>query len=99
MARIAVIDEDIRGWVDEHMEELKKRYVEIKKAGINGDLPELTTDQLIAAYCKSNNCDLFTADKKSYTSYFDSTLRVVEISEYARWETGKKSIFLIKSML
>jgi len=70
--RIAVIDEDSRGCAIENSRDLKNGYSRVLTAGKNGDLPELSSDPLIASYCKENKCDLFTADKRSYTNYFDS---------------------------
>jgi hypothetical protein len=94
----AVIDEDIRGWADEHNEDLKKIYSSILKAGQNGDLPQLSSDQLIASYCKKERCDLFTADKKFYTDYFDSAVQTIQITDYDFWKTGKKPVFLIRML-
>jgi hypothetical protein len=91
----AVIDEDIRGWADEHDEDLKRHYSSILTAGQNGDLPELSSDPLIAAYCKKEKCDLFTGDKKFYIDYFDTDVQTIQITDYGFWETGKKPIFLI----
>ena len=93
--RIAVIDEDIRGWAKKHEGELRETYSDLLKAGKNGDLPELSSDPLIASYCKRKKCDLFTADKKSYTHYFGSDKCPIQIMEYGSEESGKK-IFLIQ---
>lgn len=94
--RIAVIDEDIRGWAKKHEEELRGTYSDLLKAGKNGDLPELSSDPLIASYCKHKKFDLFTADKKSYTHYFSSDKCPIQIREYGFEESGKKTIFLIQ---
>ena len=93
---IAIIDEDIRGWADENMEYLKSKYSGVLKAGKNGDLPLLVSDPLIASYCKSEKCDLFTGDKKSYTHYFDSDVHTIQISKFEYGKERKKPIFLIR---
>lgn len=63
---------------------------------MNGDLPELSSDPLIASYCKQKKYDLFTADKKSYTHYFSSDKCPIKISEYEVEQSGGKKIYLIQ---
>ena len=96
MARDAVIDEDVRGWFltdnRSHLDGYEKAYT----AGTNGDLPWLDSDGKIATFCKENNCDLFTSDKKSYTSYFDAKIKTIQITNHAYWRDGKKPIFMIR---
>ena len=96
MARTALIDEDIGGWFTTDNRGTLNGYEKAYTVGINGDLPWLDSDEKIAAFCKGNNCDLFTSDEKSYTNYFDAKIHTIQITKYAFWRDGKKPIFMIR---
>jgi hypothetical protein len=96
MGRDAVIDENIRGWFLNDNRGQLPGYEKTFTAGMNGDLPWLDSDDKIATFCKENNCDLFTSDKKSYTNYFDAKIKTIQITRHAYWRDGKRPIFLIR---
>ncbi|TLY01647.1 MAG: hypothetical protein E6K92_07850 [Thaumarchaeota archaeon] len=96
MVRDALIDEDIRGWFINDNRAHLEAYGATYTAGKNGDLPWLDSDDKIATFCKENNCDLFTSDKKSYTNYFDAKIQTIQITKYAFWRDGKRPIFMIR---
>jgi hypothetical protein len=96
MGRDAVIDENIRGWFLNDNRGQLQGYEKTFTAGVNGDLPWLDSDDKIATFCKENNCDLFTSDKKSYTNYFDAKIKTIQITRHAYWRDGKRPIFLIR---
>lgn len=97
MARTAVIDEDIRGWVMNDNRGNLTGYEKILYVGKNGDLPWLDSDGKVASFCKENDYDLFTSDKKSYTHYFDDNeIHTIQITRHAFWRDGKKPIFMLR---
>ena len=96
MGQNAVVDEDIRGWLQIDNRGRLEGYDQTLTAGINGDLPRLDSDEKIATFCKENGCDLFTSDKKSYTNYFDAKIHTIQITRYAFWREGKRPIFMIR---
>jgi hypothetical protein len=97
VASTAVIDEDIRGWVMNDNRGRLAGYEKILYAGKNGDLPWLDSDGKIGSFCRENDCDLFTSDKKSYTHYFDDNeIHTIQITKHAFWRDGKKPIFMIR---
>ena len=79
MLRDAVIDEDIRGWFMTDNKGHLDGYGKTFTAGKNGDLPWLDSDDKIATFCSENDCDLFTSDKKSYTSYLMRTYKLFKL--------------------
>ncbi len=98
MPRDAVIDENIRGWFMTDNRGQLEGYSKTYTAGVNGDLPWLDSDDKIATFCKENDCDLFTSDKKSYTSYFETEIKTIQITKHAFWRDGKRPIFKITIM-
>lgn len=95
LAHEAVIDEDIRGWFITDNRSQLAGYDRAFTAGKNGDLPWLDSDDKIATFCKENDCDLFTSDKKSYTNYFDAKIQTIQITRHTFWREGKRPIFKI----
>jgi hypothetical protein len=97
MARTAVIDEEIHGWVMNDNRGSLAGYEKVIYAGKNGDFNWLDSDGKLATFCKENDYDLFTSDRKSYTHYFDDNeIRTIQITKHAVWRDGKKPIFLIR---
>ena len=96
MSKKVVIDKDILGWADEERDVLLKRYESVLKVGIHPDLPQRTFDDKIASYCKINNCDLLTGDTKAHTHFFDAEIKTIQITKYAWWKKGDRSVYLIE---
>src|SRR5947208_15240292 len=93
---VVLFASDIRGWFINYTRVRIEGYGATSTAGKNGDLPWLDSDDKIATFCKENNCDLFTSDKKSYTNYFDAKIQTIQITKYAFWRDGKRPIFMIR---
>ena len=96
MVQRIVIDKDILGSLDE--KDLLRSYEKIYKVGDDPDLPQRSSDEEIASYCKNNNCDLLTGDKTAYTKYLRTGIKKVQISEYT-WlsrQKGDKPVYLIE---
>ena len=98
MVRDALIDEDISGWFVNDNRRHLEGYGKTFTTGMNGDLPWLDSDGKIATFCKENDCDLFTSDKKSCTNYFDAKIQTIQITKHAYWRDGKRHIFMIRIM-
>lgn len=97
MARTAVIDEEIHGWVTNDNRGSLPGYEKIIYAGKNGDFHWLDSDGKIATFCKENDYDLFATDKKSYAHYFDDNeIRTIQITKHSLWRDTKKLIFVIR---
>ncbi len=96
MGKNAIIDKDILGWGDEKSDEIKSRYEKVFQVSGHVELPETISDADLARYCRKNDCDLFTADQKSYRDYFESGVKKVQISRYDIWEKGHRPVFLIE---
>lgn len=91
-----VIDKDILGWADEHLEDLSKSYEEVLKIGQIPALPQRNSDVQTASFCKINGCDLLTGDGTAYTHYFNAGITAVQISRYGWYAKADKPIYLIK---
>ncbi len=97
MSRTAVIDEEIHGWVMNDNRGSLAGYEKVIYAGKNGDFSWLDSDGKLATFCKENDYDLFTSDKRSYTHYFDDNeIRAIQITKHAVWRDCKKPIFMIR---
>ena len=96
MGKNAIIDKDILGWGDEKSEEIKKHYEKVIQVSGHVELPETISDADLAKYCSEHNCDLFTADQKSYRDYFRVGVQKVQISRYDIWKKGERPVFLIE---
>jgi len=42
---------------------------------------QLDSDDKIATFCRENDCDLFTSDKKSCTNYFDAKIQTIQVTK------------------
>jgi len=96
MIRDALIDEELSDWLVIDNRGRLAGYGKTFTTGKNGDLPWLDSDGKVATFCKENNCDLFTSDKKPYTNYFDAKIQSIQISRYSYWRDGKRPILLIR---
>ena len=97
-----IIDKDILGWLNENKKRIKELYDDILPVGklISPiDLRnEKISDSKIAEYCIKNKCDLFTADKTSYLTWFNQTTGInkITITKFDYWKTGNRPILLIE---
>ena len=97
-----VVDKDILGWLTENKNRLKDLYEDIIPVGkLNSPIDlqdEKMTDGEIAEYCIKNKCDLFTADKTSYLTWFNQTTEInrITITKFDYWKTGNRPILLIE---
>ena len=102
MTNAVVVDHDVIGWAYENMQKIKSQYTNINIIGRNNSPEELmnsnTSDLNIAQYCLENNCDLITADKKSYIDWFNNTNGIDKliISKYDYWNGGQRPIIRIQ---
>ena len=97
-----VIDHDVIGWAHSNLQKLKARYNNIYIVGKDNSPEELMNNNIsdlnIAKYCLNNNCDLVTADKKSYVDWFNSYNGITKliISKFDYWYEGHRPILLIQ---
>ncbi len=97
-----VIDHDVIGWAHSNMQKIKAIYDTIYIVGTNNSPEELMNNNIsdlnIAKYCLNNECDLITADKKSYVDWFNSYNRINKliISKFDYWNEGNRPILLIQ---
>jgi len=97
-----VIDHDVIGWAYENMQKIKSQYTNINIIGKNSSPEELMNSNIsdlnIAQYCLENNCDLITADKKSYIDWFNKTNGIDKliVSKYDYWNGGQRPIIRIQ---
>ncbi len=54
-------------------------------------------DNVVAAYCKTNNCDLLTGDTTAYEEFFDVGVKTLQMERFD-WVKGRvnKKIYLIR---
>lgn len=94
MATNVVVDKGIEGWAKGQKERVGK-YHQVFQVGDAPALPERATDKEIAAFCKDNDCDLFTSDVTFYQDYFGVGVDKVQITKIDWWK--KKCILLIQT--
>jgi len=93
MARQVVIDRDILGWVDEHTDELSRKYQNVLPVSKHPDLPQRNSDVENAKYCKQNDCDMITGDTTAHTHFFEAGIKSVRITKMEPLKD--KDIYLI----
>jgi len=87
----------MRGWADENETKIHTDYEEILRVGIDPNPPQDSTDEIVAAYCEENNCDLLTGDQRFYTRLLTNTrVKAVQISKYDFDTSGGKQVYLVK---
>ena len=102
MTNAVVVDHDVIGWAYENMQKIKSQYTTINIIGKNSSPEELMNSNIsdlnIAQYCLENNCDLITADKKSYIDWFNKTngINKLIVSKYDYWNGGQRPIIRIQ---
>lgn len=94
VARNAVVDKGIEDWLEERKDSLKKKYSEIFQVGAHELLDERANDDVIARFCRDNDCDLFTPDMKFYEGFFKAEVKTLRVTNYDWWK--KKYILLIE---
>ena len=93
-----IIDHDIIGWAYRNMSKIKSQYDDINIIGKNNSSEELMNNNIsdlnIAKYCLKNNCDLITADTKSYIDWFNAYTGIDKliISKFDYWNEGQRPI-------
>ena len=84
------------------MSKIKSQYDDINIIGKNNASEELMNNNIsdlnIAKYCLKNNCDLITADTKSYIDWFNAYTGIDKliISKFDYWNEGQRPILLIQ---
>lgn len=102
MNNTVIIDHDVLGWAHNNMEKIKSNYSIIYQIGRNNSPLELQNNNVqdadIAYYCCKHNCDLITADKKSYLDWFNNINGIDKliISKYDYWNGGQRPIIRIE---
>ena len=92
-----VIDKVSLGWAKKHRSDLLKRgYTKIEEVG--KDLQEDISDYDLALYCKTDDCNLVTMDKRAFAACFKAGIKRVEI-ELLGWDETtkeKRPVLLIR---
>ncbi|WP_133936149.1 hypothetical protein [Candidatus Nitrosarchaeum limnium] len=96
LTRKVVIDEDIHGWSEENHDMLKPYHTIIKVGDNPESLKRGSPDEVVADYCNTNGCDLFTSDVGFYTDCIKVGIKTIQITNCGFWEKGQKQIFLVK---
>ncbi len=97
-----IIDHDVIGWAYRNMSKIKSQYNDVNIIGKNNSSEELMNNNIsdlnIAKYCLKNNCDLLTADTKSYIDWFNAYtgIKKLMISKFDYWNEGQRPILLIQ---
>ena len=91
-----VVDKHLTGWKDLDEDKLMDSYDEILFVGEHQDLLEDMSDERIGAYCKKNNCDLITADRTSYTEFFEKGTETLLIKKYGLNADSGQKIYVLK---
>ena len=60
------------------------------------DLKQRDYDEVLAAFCKENQCDLITADNRAYVHFLAAKIKMVQISELFYHEKADRPIYLVK---
>jgi len=83
----------MRGWADDNEIKIYTNYDPILRVGIYPTPKQDSSDEIIAAYCEENNCDLLTGDKRAYTKLLmKPRVKAVQISKYDFYTSGKKQV-------
>jgi len=97
MTHKILIDYDMRGWADENETKIHTDYEEILRVGIDPNPKQDSSDEIIAAFCEENNCDLLTGDQRAYTKLLMNTrVKAVQISKYDFYTPSEKQVYLVK---
>ena len=97
MTHKVLIDYNKLGWAEENKDAIGRDYSEILRAGDGSNPGQDADDGEIASFCKENNCDLLTGDKRAYGSFLrNSHVKAVQISEYGPEDAAKQQVYLIK---
>ncbi len=95
--REVVVENDVLWLAEERKDNLLARYGGVVKVGSNSALERRVGDNVVAAYCRTNNCDLLTGDTTVYDEFFDIGVKTLQIERFD-WVKGRvdKKIYLIR---
>ena len=54
-------------------------------------------DEVLATFCKDNECELLTADNRAYLHFFtEKKIKNVQVSEFVYEDKADRPIYLVK---
>ncbi|KEQ56597.1 hypothetical protein AAA799E16_01233 [Marine Group I thaumarchaeote SCGC AAA799-E16] len=89
-----LIDQNIKYLTNDDHKHHLTNYEKIFEVG--KDLKQRDYDEVLATFCKKNECDLLTADNRAYVHFLAEKINTVQISELFYDEKADRPIYLVK---
>ena len=89
-----LIDQNIKFLTNDNHKHYLEKYDTVFEVG--KDLKQREYDEGLATFCKTNHCDLLTADNRAYTHFLSENINTVQISELFYDDKADRPIYLVE---
>ena len=90
-----LIDQNCKWLVNEDSKKYLENYDRVFVVG--EDLKQRDYDEILATFCKDNDCELLTADNRAYLHFFtEKKIKNVQVSEFVYEDKADRPIYLVK---
>jgi len=90
-----LIDQNCKWLVNEDSKKYLENYDRVFVVG--EDLKQRDYDEVLATFCKDNECELLTADNRAYLHFFtEKKIKNVQVSEFVYEDKADRPIYLVK---
>ena len=90
-----LIDQNCKWLANEDSKKYLENYDRIFVVGV--DLKQRDYDEVLATFCKDNECELLTADNRAYLHFFtEKKIKNVQVSEFVYEDKADRPIYLVK---
>ena len=90
-----LIDQNCKWLANEDSKKYLENYDRVFVVG--EDLKQRDYDEVLATFCKDNDCELLTADNRAYLHFFtEKKIKNVQVSEFVYEDKADRPIYLVK---
>ncbi len=90
-----LIDQNCKWLANEDSKKYLEKYDRVFVVGV--DLKQRDYDEVLATFCKDNECELLTADNRAYLHFFtEKKIKNVQVSEFVYEDKADRPIYLVK---
>lgn len=90
-----LIDQNCKWLANEDSKKYLENYDRVFVVGV--DLKQRDYDEVLATFCKDNECELLTADNRAYLHFFtEKKIKNVQVSEFVYEDKADRPIYLVK---
>ena len=96
MSDTVLIDYQLKGWASKNEHLIREQYLEVRYVGDPANPEASSSDSAVTRFCRDNNFDLLTSDKKAYASFLEEWgVGEVRISLFNKNEQSGQHVYRV----